>query len=88
MYNTKLVRTQRAQPHMFMANISAWLSVKGLHDQGNIPDMISCPMYIRIEFIPGYMKGEPDQNLKTQKLCHAVFVHKSVNFKLTNVKYP
>ena len=25
---------------------------KGLHDQGSIPDTISCPIYSRIEFMP------------------------------------
>ena len=29
----------------------------------DIPDIISWPMYIRIEFIPGKMNGDPDQNL-------------------------
>ena len=46
-----------------MARISAWLSVKGFQAQGILPDMISCPMYIRMEFIPGKISGEPDQNL-------------------------
>ena len=49
-----------------MARISAWLSVKGFQAQGILPDMISWPMYIRIEFIPGKISGEPDQNLKNQ----------------------
>ena len=49
-----------------MARISAWLSVKGFQAQGILPDMISCPMYIRMEFIPGKISGEPDQNLNKQ----------------------
>ena len=55
--------TQREQPQMFIARSSACDSVNGFHDHGNIPDIISWPMYIRIEFIPGKMNGDPDQNL-------------------------
>ena len=40
--------------------------VKGFQAQGILPDMISWPMYIRIEFIPGKISGEPDQNLRKQ----------------------
>ena len=42
--------------------------MKAFQEKGNIPDMISWPMYIKMEFIPGNMKGEPDQNLETRQL--------------------
>ena len=47
---------------MFMPSNSAWERVKGLQDQGNIPEHISWPTYIRIEFMPGKRNGDPDQN--------------------------
>ena len=50
---------------MLMARSSAWLFPRGFHDQGNMPEQISCPMYMRMEFIPGKYRGVPDQNLYT-----------------------
>ena len=51
----------------FIENYRTILGIpeKGFHDQGIIPSTISCPMYNRMEFMPGKWRGLPDQNLNT-----------------------